>query len=54
MWGRAQALSTSSGQPFYEPLKRVLVAAGFDAFAEGLRAVFYKPGRAESRNLRHV
>lgn len=54
MWVGAQDLSTSSEQPFYEQRNLILVAAGFAAFVEGLGAVFYKPGLAESRNQRHV
>ena len=34
-------LPTSAGHPFFERLNRVLEEAGFDAFVEGLCAVFY-------------
>ena len=54
MWVGAQDLSTSREHPFYEQLNLILVAAGFAASAEGLGAVFHKPGLAKSRNQRHV
>ena len=34
-------LPTSAGHPFYERLSRILQDSGFDAFVEGLCAVFY-------------
>ena len=41
MWVTTADLPTSAGHPFSERLNRVLEEAGFDAFVEGLCAVFY-------------
>ena len=41
MWVTTADLPTSAGHPFFERLNRVLEEAGFDAFVEGLCAVFY-------------
>ena len=41
MWVTTADLPTSAGHPFFERLNRVLEEAGFDAFVEGLGAVFY-------------
>ena len=44
------------GHPFFERLNRILDAAGFDAFVEGLCAPFYarmgRPGLAPGRYFR--
>ncbi len=47
MWVSAADLPRGGGHPFYERLNRILEAAGFDAFVEGLCAQFYaaKTGR---------
>ena len=47
MWVSAADLPRGGGHPFYERLNRILEAAGFDAFVEGLCAQFYvaKMGR---------
>ena len=42
-------LPTNAGHPFFERLNRVLEEAGFDAFVEGLCAVFY----ASRPQMRH-
>ena len=41
MWVSAADLPRGGGHPFYERLNRILEAAGFDAFVEGLCAQFY-------------
>ena len=41
MWVTTADLPTSAGHPFFERLNQVLEEAGFDAFVEGLCAVFY-------------
>ena len=41
MWLATADLPQSAGHPFYERLNRILEAAGFDAFVEGLCAPFY-------------
>ena len=41
MWVDTADLPTSDGHPFFERLNRVLADSGFDAFVEGLCAVFY-------------
>ena len=41
MWVTTADLPKSAGHPFFEQLNRILEDAGFDAFVEGLCAVFY-------------
>ena len=41
MWVTTADLPTSAGHSFFERLDQVLEEAGFDAFVEGLCAVFY-------------
>ena len=41
MWVETADLPRSDGHPFFERLNRVLADSGFDAFVEGLCAVFY-------------
>ena len=41
LWVTTADLPTSAGHPFYERLSRILQDSGFDAFVEGLCAVFY-------------
>ena len=41
LWVTTADLPTSAGHPFFERLNRVLDEAGFDAFVEGMCAVFY-------------
>ena len=41
IWVATTDLPQSAGHPFYERLNRILEAAGFDAFVEGLCAPFY-------------
>ena len=41
MWVATTDLPRNAGHPFYERLNRILSAAGFDAFVEGLCARFY-------------
>ena len=41
LWVTTADLPTNAGHPFFERLNRVLEEAGFDAFVEGLCAVFY-------------
>ena len=41
IWVATTDLPQSTGHPFYERLNRILEAAGFDAFVEGLCAPFY-------------
>ena len=36
-----KGLPTSNGHPFFERLNRILSESGFDAFVQGLCAVFY-------------
>ncbi len=57
MWVSAADLPRGGGHPFYERLNRILEAAGFDAFVEGLCARFYaaktgRPGLAPGRCFR--
>ena len=57
MWVSAADLPRGGGHPFYERLNRILEAAGFDAFVEGLCAQFYaakmgRPGLAPGRYFR--
>ena len=53
---RRRDLPQSAGHPFYERLNRILEAAGFDAFVEGLCAPFYavmgRPSPAPGRYFR--
>ena len=55
VWVSTADLPTSAGHPFFERLNRVLEDAGFDAFVEGLCAVFYveRMGRAHSGEADH-
>ena len=55
MWVTTADLPTSAGHPFFERLNRVLEEAGFDAFVEGLCAVFYasRLGRSSLRPGRY-
>ena len=48
-------LPTNAGHPFFERLNRVLEEVGFDAFVEGLCAVFYaaRMGRPSLRPGRY-
>ena len=41
LWVTTADLPTNAGHPFFERLNRVLDEAGFDAYVEGLCAVFY-------------
>ena len=52
MWVTTADLPTSAGHPFFEGLNQVLEEAGFDAFVEGLCAVFYA-SRLGRPSLRH-
>ncbi len=56
MWVATADLPQSAGHPFYERLNRILEAAGFDAFVEGLCAPFYammgRPSPAPERYFR--
>ena len=56
MWVSTADLPQSAGHPFYERLNRILEAAGFDAFVEGLCAPFYavmgRPSPAPGRYFR--
>ena len=56
MWVATADLPQSAGHPFYEQLNRILEAAGFDAFVEGLCAPFYammgRPSPAPGRYFR--
>ena len=56
MWVATKDLPQSAGHPFYERLNRILEAAGFDAFVEGLCAPFYavmgRPSPAPGRYFR--
>ena len=51
LWVTTADLPTNDGHPFFERLNRVLEEAGFDAFGEGLCAVFYA-ARMGRRSLR--
>ena len=51
MWVTAEDFSRSAGHPFFERLNRILEESGFDAFVEGLCAVFYAE-RMGRRSLR--
>ena len=55
LWITTADLPTSAGHPFFERLNRVVEAAGFDAFVEGLCAGFYAPrmGRPSLRPGRY-
>ena len=44
LWVEAGELARGPGHPFYERLNRILEAAGFDQFVEGLCAKFYAEG----------
>ena len=54
--GRDGGSAAECGHPFYERLNRILEAAGFDAFVEGLCAPFYavmgRPSLAPGRYFR--
>ena len=56
MWVATTDLPRNAGHPFYERLNRILSAAGFDAFVEGLCARFYttmgRPSLAPGRYFR--
>ena len=56
MWMATTDLPRNAGHPFYERLNRILSAAGFDAFVEGLCARFYttigRPSLAPGRYFR--
>ena len=55
MWVTTADLPTNAGHPFFERLNQVLDEAGFDAFVEGLCAVFYaaRMGRPSLRPGRY-
>ena len=55
LWVATADLPTNAGHPFYERLNQVLEEAGFDAFVEGLCAVFYaaRMGRPSLRPGRY-
>ena len=55
MWVTTADSPTNAGHPFVESLNRVLDEAGFDAFVEGLCAVFYasRMGRPSLRPGRY-
>ena len=55
LWVTTADLPTDAGHPFFERLNRVLDEAGFDAFVEGLCAVFYasRMGRPSLRPGRY-
>ena len=55
LWVTTADLPTNAGHPFFERLNRVLEEAGFDAFIEGLCAVFYaaRMGRPSLRPGRY-
>ena len=55
LWVTTADLPTNAGHPFFERLNRVLEEAGFDAFVEGLCAVFYaaRMGRPSLRPGRY-
>ena len=48
MWVATADLPQSAGHPLYERLNRILEAAGFDAFVEGLCAPFCRDSSVES------
>ena len=56
MWVATADLPRGGGHPFFERLNRILDAAGFDAFVEGLCAPFYarmgRPSLAPGRYFR--
>ena len=56
MWVATAALRQSAGHSFYERLNRILEAAAFDGFVEGLCAPFYammgRPSLAPGRYFR--
>ena len=56
MWVATADLPRNGRHPFYERLNRILSAAGFDAFVEGLSARFYttmgRPSLAPGRHFR--
>ena len=56
LWVTTADLPTNAGHPFFERLNRVLDDAGFDAFVEGLCAVFYasRMGRPSLRPGPHA
>ena len=50
LWVTTADLATNAGHPFFERLNRVLEEVGFDAFIEGLCAVYtpkQRPRRSE-------
>ena len=55
LWVTTGDLPTNAGHPFFERLSQVLEEAGFDAFVEGLCAVFYaaRMGRPSLRPGRY-
>ena len=55
LWVTTADLPTNAGHPFFERLNRVLEEAGFDAYVEGLCAVFYaaRMGRPSLRPGRY-
>ena len=55
LWVTTTDLPTNAGHPFFERLNRVLDEGGFDAFVEGLCAVFYaaRMGRSSLRPGRY-
>ena len=55
LWVTTADLPTNAGHPFFERLSQVLEEAGFDAFVEGLCAVFYaaRMGRPSLRPGRY-
>ncbi len=55
MWVTAEDLPKSAGHPFFERLNRILEKSRFDAFVEGLCAVFYaeRMGRPSLRPGRY-
>ena len=55
LWVTMADLPTNAGHPFFEHLNRVLDKAGFDAYVEGLCAVFYaaRMGRPSLRPGRY-
>ena len=54
-WVTTADSATNTGHPFFERLNRVLEEAGFDAFVEGLCALFYptRMGRPSLRPRRY-
>ena len=55
LWVTTADLPTNAGHPFFERLNRGLEEVGFDAFVEGLCAVFYaaRMGRPSLRPGRY-